>query len=242
MYLKMIFYMKNTNINASKREKQHNYLVIDDETPSVKGIREEFIPTSVKIQIWENSRTAKGFNPKDFRQDALGNVCIKDYHYTRSDDTRTRISYNYEIIISSSYDGLSNLCLLNAGIIEDKKFSSKFSLKNFEAKSLREKHAISFDDLEKKLSNDMHWTCKRYNIYFKKIGGVWSVMRRSYNNQHRSKKTTLMFKTSEKNNNTKKITKNQTDTLEFLVMCSLSVIGALSAAISYKNIYHWRKA
>src|SRR4029078_290766 len=117
----MSYYMRTSNtidFEHKKEEamKQLKYFEIIEGKPPIAGVRKA-VPKALKIQIWNKSRPFLGFNPEHFRQDALGNVCVKGLSTYRKFDERSKLAYHYEHILSHSHGGqveTGNLCLLNA--------------------------------------------------------------------------------------------------------------------------------
>ena len=47
---------------------------------------------------------------------------------------------------------------------------------------------MEFEDLLEKLEYNLHNTCKKYNLYFKKKDEIWTIINKQYNNEYYSKK------------------------------------------------------
>jgi hypothetical protein len=141
-----------------------------------------------KDTVWENSESHLSFDNDIFRKDILGNVCIRYIQYRK--DVKSRVfACEYEHIIAHSAYGpstIENVCLLNAGINRSKSNNNLYDTKFYEMKGWCSVYGISFSDLEFKLLNDLHATCLKYDLYFKKNPlGEWVVDRNeNYNNQY----------------------------------------------------------
>lgn len=160
------------------------------ETIEIERDSRRQISNSEKEEIWNNSRIQPNFDPKFFRKDILGNVCVKNLCLYRSFSARNQISYQYEHIRSYSNGGKTNtenVCLLNSGINNMKRTEEIFKIDYMKAFGYCKFHGISFEDLESQLDKNIHLVCDKYNLYFYKDGYRWSIKEYTYNNEYRSK-------------------------------------------------------
>jgi hypothetical protein len=140
-----------------------------------------------KDDVWNESRTYQNFNSDIFRMDILGNVCIKNIKFNNNKINQV-FAYEFEHIISHCHGGstsIENIGLLNAGINRSKSSTECFKLNFNEINGLNSRFGISFKDLEFKLENNLHKTCKLYNLYFLKRNGVWMIEEYSYESENK---------------------------------------------------------
>ena len=162
-----------------KKELKNNYFEID---------KRRIIDSEEKIKVWNKSKSHNLFDNKLFRIDMLENVCIKrDLLIKYKSDANKCFYYDYEHIISHSNGGrttIENSAILNMTINRSKKNKELYKFNFLEVHGMCKLNGLSFKILLEKIENNLHKTCKLYNLYFYKSGKRWSIRDKKYNNEY----------------------------------------------------------
>ena len=138
--------------------------------------------------LWDDAHCPKAFDSKYFRQDILGNICIKGKTVYKLFDPARQFCYHIEHLVSHSNGGrssLGNTCLLNAGVNMSKGKNELWSFNYYWILGLFKSFAIHSDDLLHDLDCHLHDTCQKYDIYFQKNdNSIWSINAMKYTGQY----------------------------------------------------------
>jgi hypothetical protein len=137
------------------------------------------IPKKDKEFVWNNSEKHPNFDHSIFRIDIIGNIVIKGICYNTNPYNRCFV-VEYEHFISHSKGGKtskSNTCILNAGINKSKGDKPLYEHNFEEYNGLKYYYGVSPGDLLEELEYNLHNTCKKYNLLFKKKRGFWTLVK-----------------------------------------------------------------
>ena len=176
-------YNLNRPDNKLQYEKTKNKIAktIDDN----ENLRGNFIDPKRQISyqekevVWNQASSNASFDSEIFKSDPFGSVAIKFLTYNNTTVEQRKFAYEYEHIISHSQFGKSvigNICILNAGINRSKGKKPMTDVQFYEFKGLVSHYALTFNELLDYLENDLHSTCKHFNLYFYKNNQAkWSI-------------------------------------------------------------------
>jgi len=180
----MIHPMKNYQSEKSTNKKKYKKLmnVIVDKVKDYKLPeldKSRIINNKDKEIVWNNSKSHSNFDKALFRIDILGNIGIKNICYNNNFYNKY-FAIEYEHFISYNHYGKtskSNTCILNAGVNRSKGAKPLYEYNFEEYNGLSCLYGVSAEDLLKELKDDLHNTCKKYNLHFKKKNGVWTLLK-----------------------------------------------------------------
>ena len=155
-----------------KKMSKNNTIIHDKRKPRKQ------ISNEVKEQIWNESRFHPQFDSDFFRQDIVGNVCIKTFYNAKKDDPGRIFSYHYEHIISHSHGGtvdIENLCLLNADINTVKGSVELFKMDFYYVYGMCKYHGMDYNTLLYKLENNLDEFNKHYDTKIIRRNGLWTI-------------------------------------------------------------------
>jgi hypothetical protein len=131
-------------------------------------------------QLWKLAHINDSFDPRFFRQDFFGCLVAHDIKYSGNENVLQRkLAYDMEHLISHSKNGITDIGngdLLCSGINRSKGDTECFTLNVNEYSKYKERFGIIPEDLLIELENNLHETCRKYNLVFiKNQNNVWTL-------------------------------------------------------------------
>jgi hypothetical protein len=156
---------------------------VKDKTEKYKGEEKDPRRKFTKAQekyIWENSNNHLEFDPEFFKKDLFGCLVVKGIKYSNNEnESQKKFAYDLEHIVSHSNCGkttVGNCALLVSGANRSKGKDECFSINRNYYVGLKTNWGIIPEDLLIELENNLHETCRKYNLVFiKNQNNAWTL-------------------------------------------------------------------
>lgn len=129
-----------------------------------------------KETVFQKALNVFGFDSSVFKLDILGNLVMKNI--SNDNISKKKLAYDIEHILSHSHNGktsIDNSCLLVSAINRNKKANELYKMPIEKIMNYIKDHGISPYKLLDDLNFNFEETRKKYNLYFTKVEGQWTV-------------------------------------------------------------------